>query len=262
MRFSKWSVLVGMPLMVAVALTVSSSAVLANTIVLSDDFSSANGDLVGTTPDVSTGDWTQTGTSATNPIQIVSNQVALVNTGQDAYAAFSQAVPTTAGAGLLTSMDINVSAASANGDYFSHLSSPAGTTTVFDQRLFARSSTGGFQLGLLDTSGTGSATTWGTTDLSFGTSYHVDILWNFVAGSNNDTFSVSVDGSPYLTHAWTSATAEPADLQAGNFRQGGSSTFPSVLVDNLVVQTVPEPSTILLGSLIGIGCLAFRRRVR
>lgn len=259
MRFSRLFRLLCLPPIVGVALMVSSSAALANMIVLSDDFNVPNGPLDGTTPDVGTGNWTPTAAAA-NPIQIVSNQVALVNTGQDSYAAFSAAVPTTAGLGLLTSMDINMSAASAAGDYFAHLSSPAGTTSVFLQRLFARSSANGFQLGLLDTSGTGSATTWGTTVLDFGTSYHVDIQWNFVAGANNDTFGVSVNGSPYLTHAWTSVNAEPSDLQAGNFRQGGASTFPSVLVDNLVVQTVPEPSTILLGSLMGLSCLAFRRR--
>ncbi|MGD9634199.1 MAG: hypothetical protein AB7G28_11360 [Pirellulales bacterium] len=248
------------PLMVGAALLAGSSAALADTIVFSDDFNVPNGPLNGTTPDIGTGVWAATA-AASNPIQIASQEVALVNTGEDSYAAFTAPVPATAGKGILSSLDITVTAASAGGDYFFHLSNPAGTTSIFLERLFARSSGNGFQLGLLDTSGTGSTTTWGTTVLDFGTKYSVDVLWNFVAGASNDTFAVSVNDAPYLTHSWTSVNAEPAALAAVNFRQGGSSTFPTVYADNLVVTSVPEPTTVVLASLMGACCVLFRRRV-
>jgi len=259
MNLTKSVLFFSAPLLVGAALLAGASAAVADTIVFSDNFDVPDGPLNGTTPDVGSGMWTAT-QSAANPIQIASQRVALVNTGEDSYAAFTAPVPATAGLGLLSSLDINVTAASAGGDYFFHLSNPAGTTSIFVQRLFARSSGNGYQLGLLDTSGTGSVTTWGSTVLDFGTTYGVDVLWNFVAGANNDTFSVSVDDTPYLTHAWTSVNAEPTNLAAVNFRQGGSSTFPTVYADNLVVTSVPEPTTVVLASLVGACCVLFRRR--
>ncbi|MEX0614248.1 MAG: PEP-CTERM sorting domain-containing protein [Pirellulales bacterium] len=229
-------------------------------IVLSDDFSSPDGPLEGTTPDISTGNWTETASAAT-PIQIASGAALVKSSGQDEFAAFTTSVPNVAGNGIKTSLDINVSAAQATGDYFSHLSNPAGTTFNFYQRLFARSATGGFQLGLVDTSGTGSTTTWGTTVLSLNAPYHVDVNWNFIAGGNNDAFTVSVDSLPYLAHTWTSVTAEPAQLAAGNLRQGSASNAPTLAVDNLVVSTIPIPEpTTLVASLIGLVSFAFRRR--
>lgn len=245
-------------LILGTALTAASSPVFAGT-VFSDDFNSADGPLLGTTADVG-GTWTITGTSTTNALDIQSGEVDINNTGQDAYSAFSSSVPNTADKGLRTSMDIRVSAANATGDYFSHLSDPVGTTFNFYQRLQARSSGAGFQLGLVDTSGTGNTITWGTTVLSFGTDYHVGIDWNFVAGANNDTFAVSVDGSPYLAHTWTSVTAEPAQVSAANIRQGTASNAPTLRLDDLNVITIPEPATLVLGYLIGFFGPIFRGR--
>src|SRR3954471_20141145 len=169
-----------------VLLSALSSRTFAATIVFLDDFNKADGPLLGTTPNISTGPWTITGTSTTNPIQISSNAVALQTTGQDAYAALSTAIPHQDGTVLHTGMDINVSAAQ-TGDYFSHLSDPVGTSTNFYQRLGAVATTGGYFLTLTETSGTGSTTATGTTVLNFNQAYHVDVNWNFVAGPTNDT---------------------------------------------------------------------------
>ena len=231
--------------LLGLALTASSSHVFASD-VFSDDFSAPNGPLIGTTADLG-GTWTQTGTSTLNPIMISGGAVTLVTTGQDAYAALSSSVANVAGLGLKTSLDLNVSAAQATGDYFLHLTNPVGTTSNFYERLFARSSANGYQLGLVDTSGTGSTTTWGTQVLFFGATYHVDVTWNFTSGTSNDTFSVAVDNAPYLTHTWTSIFTEPAQLSAVNFRQGTATFAPTISLDNLVVTTVvvaPAPFNI------------------
>src|SRR4051812_40117494 len=118
---------------------------------LSDNFHSyTNGNLSGQSG------WTPTALVAAGPfIQVTGtpDKVASLTTGQDEYKAFTSAVPHTDGNSLLSSLAVNVSAVSATGDYFSHLSSPVGTTSLFYQRLFARSSGAGYQIGLVDTSG-------------------------------------------------------------------------------------------------------------
>lgn len=244
-------------------LAVSSSGVFASTIVFSDDFNKSNGNLVGTTPNTSTGNWTQTGATATNPIQISSNAVAMGTTGQDAYAGFTSSVPNSGdGSQIHTSMDINVSAAQ-TGDYFSHLSDPVGTTSFFFQRLGAAASGAGYVLQLAVTGGGGAVTTLGSTVLSFNQTYHVDEYWTFVPGATNDTFEVDVTGpsvsGTYLTKTWDSTNPEPTQISAVNFRQGGSTSSATLSVDNLQVESitvVPEPGTISLVSillLIGLG---------
>jgi hypothetical protein len=242
---------------VVAAVCAAPSAVFAATI-FQDTFTKADQPLLGTTPNTSGGNWAITGTSVVNPLAITSNAVTLNTTGQDAFSPFLYSAPNTAGFPLRTSADINLSAAG-TGDYFLHLSDPAGTTSFFFQRLGAQQITGGYVLTLAATAGGGATTTPGTTVLAFGTTYHVDIDWNFVAGALNDTFQVSVNGSSYLSKTWDSTNAEPPSVSAINFRQGTTGAAANVTVDNLKVEQIPEPTTLVLASMIGLVGLACRR---
>jgi len=227
--------------------------------------------------------WLQSGTIATNPIQVVTpgvggsgNQVSMVTSGQDVYKAFSSPIAHTDGNTIYTGLDVTVTAAQATGDYFVHLSDPVGTTTAFFQRLFAKASTvgGDFQLGIAETSGGVPATDYGATGLTFNTVYHVVVAWNFVAGTTNDTFKIYVnptsntEGSnpTYLTRTWSSATAEPAQLSSFNLRQGTATNAATELVDNVSVSdtftdvaAIPEPAS---ASLLLLGGLSLIRRRR
>ena len=230
-------------------------------IILNEDFDSyTNTNLVGQ------GNWNQTGATATNPIQVAGatdKYAAVGPTGQDVYKALdSGGVSHTDGDDLNTSVEVNVTAANATGDYFFHVSDPVGTSTNFYQRLYARSSGAGYQLGLVDTSGTGSVITWGTTVLNLNQAYDVDIDWNFVPGAQNDTFSLTVDSSAYLTHTWTSTqNQEPTAISAANLRQGATGNSPTVQVDAIVIDgdtLVPEPASI--GLLAAAAMFGTRRR--
>jgi hypothetical protein len=225
-------------------------------IVFSDNFDSyTNGTLSGQ------GGWTATAVALT-PMQVAGGTdkyVQLNTSGQDEYHALSASVPHTDGNFIETSMTINVSAAQANGDYFNHLSDPVGTSTLFYQRLFAKSTTGGYLLGIVATSGGTPVTTYGTGVLAFNTEHTVDVIWNFVAGALNDTFSVSVDSLPYVNYTWDSTSAEPAQISAVNLRQGAAANSATLQLDDLQVQgTVPEPASLALVGLVGLGLL--RRR--
>jgi hypothetical protein len=248
------------PLALFSAFSVSMSAHGSAALVFSDNFSTS-GALVGTTPDLG-GNWTQTGTTATNPITVADGSVAVLPNGQDVYATLSQSVPTTAGNSINTTFDLTVNAVQSTGDYFLHLSDPVGTTSNFYGRIFARPSAtvGFYQLGIASNSGPGTVTTYGTTDIALGQTIGVSMTWTFVAGPANDTFSLSTDGSSYISgYTWT-GNAEPAtQITAVNLRQGGTGTAPTITVDNLEVNAIPEPSSALLAGLGGLVLLRRRR---
>lgn len=244
------------------AAALGSSAFAAPTVMVTDNFDSyTNGTLSGQ------GGWT-TPTPAATPIQVAGGTdkyAAVGSSGQDEYKPFSGAVPHTDGESITTTFNVTLTSAQSAGDYFLHLSNPAGTTSNFYERIFARSSTNGFQFGLVDTSGTGSTPTYGTTELSLNTDYTVSVVWNFVAGALNDTFSMTVNGAPYLTHTWTSTTgAEPTALAAVNLRQGSGTAAPTAQVDDIsvVASAVPEPASLAAGAVVGVLALGRRRRAR
>lgn len=236
--------------------------------VLTDNFNGyANGNLVGQ------GTWLQTSTTATSPVQVNGGVVTIGNTGQDVYDAFSSAVNTAGGGSLFIGLTLDVTAAQSTGDYFLHTTATVGGTSGFYDKLEARSSGAGFQLGL-DEAGS-DPVVWGTTVLTLGQSYQIVTEQDFVAGALNDTFelyvnptdlSVAGNNPTYLNFTWNGTTAEAASYAEVNLRQGTAANAPSETVDNLVVSetfadVVPEPSTIALLTLgVATGLAAICRR--
>jgi hypothetical protein len=215
--------------------------------------------------------WEQTGTSATNPIQVSSGTVVVNTSGQDAYRPLtSGSTALVTGEHLLTRIDFRISSAQAAGDYFFHLSDPVGTTSVFVQRFYARSADGGFVLGLSASStNLSNPASYGTEVLSLNTPYTAVVKWDFIDGPNNDLMSLYVNpidphspsGTPYTSNAnWPSL--EPANISAINLRQGTASNAPVALVDSITVSLVPEPGTWLLAATGLFACLvaSLRRR--
>jgi hypothetical protein len=233
-------------------------------VVLSDNFDSytSGTNLVGQ------GAWGQTGTSTATPIQVTGTgnlAASLGTSGQDAYEPFTSVVPHTAGNELVSDLTINVAAAQATGDYFFHLTPDVGDSSLFYERLFAKSTTGGYLLGLESTAGTGAVITYGTTVLPLNTAEDVEIDWNFLPGTTSDTFAVSVDGTPYagLTSvAWTSVNAEPSALAAVNLRQGTAANAPTLTVDNISITSVSVPEPASLGLIAAVGGMLLARPSR
>ena len=252
------------------------AANLQATPLFSDSFSYPDGPLLGQ------GGWTITGTSVVNPIQVASGAVVLTTTGQDAYSALPGGPITLAdGSSLYMGLDINVtSVANTSGDYFLHWSVTAGNTSTFPDRLYVKDSgTGGFLLGWAGSSG---ANVYGTTVLSYGTSYRVVTAYNVFNGAANDTGAiyetlttspfdpVLANNTAYLTSGWIAGSeASPETIAEVNLRQGTSG--PLLTLDNLdasqtwseaaAFTAIPEPGCLsLLG---GFGLLAWhfiRRR--
>ena len=206
--------------------------------------------------------WLQLGASVVNPVQVNSGSVALANTGQDLQRTFSVTNPLTAGMSLTTEFDVTIGTAG-TGDFFSELTSSVFGSAFFNRFYVRTGLVAGttMQLGLAAGNPVGSVA-YGA-DLLVGVSYHVASTWNFVAGAANDTFSMTVNGVPYISEfAWNTASPEPPDLFYFNLRQGTSGSSPAVsALDNIAVNSVPEPSSIVL-AILGAGTLLLYGRKR
>ena len=239
--------------------------------VLSDNFNSyANGNLVGQ------GTWAQTSTSATSPVQVNNGVVTIGSSGQDIYDPFSSPVTLSDGQSIYFGLTLDVTAAQATGDYFMHFTPSPGNSSLFYDRVYVQSSGSGYVLGSLGTSGGNPV--YGTTVLSFGTSYNFVLAYNFSATTpTNSTDALYINptdptvgnNSAYLTASWGSATTDTNTIAAVNFRQGTASAASTETVDNLVVSetfgdvlAVPEPSILTLVSMGGMTCLVALRSKR
>jgi PEP-CTERM motif len=270
-----------------IILAVTVSSILAvnfadGSVAFSDNFNSyVNGNLAGLTQDaLGQGTWRQTSTAATTPIQVNNGTVVMGNSGQDVYSPLTTPITLADGASVYFSLDINVSGAASAGDYFLHFTPNAGNSSLFYSRLFVRTNAaGGYQLGWLGTSGGAATPTYGTTVLSLGTTYQVVMAYDFSATTpTNSSGAIYIDptdpnranNTAYVSALWTASgtvTADTNSVAAVNLRQGSAANSASLTIDNLLVATafsdvvVPEPSTMVLASLGGLGLLlALRRR--
>ena len=260
---------------VCAAVVAQAANAAVNTTYYSTNFGTGyiNGNLAGLTQDAAgQNGWKETSSTATTPIQITNGAAIIGTSGQDIYHAFDSTATATAGTTLFVGASLKVTAAQSTGDYFMFVGNPVGTTIDFFGRLAAKSTTGGFLLGIQSTAGTGSAMTYGTTVLNLNQTYNVVYAFDFVAGTLNDTFAVYVDPNSatrasltaYVSAAWLSSTVfEPAQLTEIGLRQGSSGSAPSVSVYSLAASNnlaafVPAPGCAALVGLAGL--VASRRR--
>ena len=247
------------------------------TVVFNDDFNSyVNGNLAGLTANaVGQGTWAQTSTSAATPVQVNNGTVVLGTSGQDVYAPLTSPISITDGSTFYIGATVDLTAAQAIGDYFLHWTPIVGSSTIFPERLFVKSSGAGFVFGYDASSG--GTVNYSSTVLNFNTSYRIVLAYTGVNGALNDTFALyvnptdtSVEGNntAYLTSGYVGTGAESTTVAGINLRQGTAANAPSVILDNLTVATlfneaapVPEPSSVALFVMGGFaGLVALRRK--
>jgi hypothetical protein len=250
----------------ALALVVAAVAASSATadLIVRDTFSYADGSLTGKTPEIG-GTWTNHSGTA-GQTQVVSGQASLVQTqGEDNNTAFDTGA---IGAGdvIYSGFDLTVPTqanAPATG-YFAHFKDAG---NFFGSRVFITTpTTSGYRLGISGNSTLSAAETWAT-DLAFDTTYRVVTSYNYDTGAtrmwidpaDESSTSIAADegfsGDEFLSYA---------------FRQFGTAAAGTSTqrIDNLQVATtfdeasivVPEPATVALTLLAGLGAVGFRRR--
>jgi hypothetical protein len=227
-------------------------------LVFSDTFTAANGTaLVGHTPDSGGGAWFNV-SSSVNPLTINNNSVSLANNGADDGSTFSSAIAANPGTSIFVGASISVSAVG-SGDYFLSVRS----ATAQDAQLYAKSTTGGYLLGLATSSG--ATTVYGSTVLNLGTQYQIVMEYDSVSGSANDTMALYVNpisgqgnNATYVTETGTGGL-DPSSFTGILFRQGTAGQAPALTADNLSLGTsfddiipVPEPAEWGLFSGVGL----------
>ena len=229
-------------------LTTSASAQILN-----DDFNRPDGPLVGTSPTPGPGSvWTNH--SGTIGDLLIQSGQALVQHGvpsEDAHSIFaSQSV------GVLTAVfDITVNddtpITAGDSEYFAHFMEDG--TFAFLSRLYVvPANTGGndYTLGLSTSSG-GFTETF-PSDFTFGEQINVTLTYDF----GTTLSSLTVGGTTIVS----SVPVAQAALDSFALRQSDSMNNESILVDNLVVSVVPEPTTFALGGFGLLALMTLRRR--
>lgn len=234
------------PLLFAASVFMASSTLSQGVTLLTETFTYPNGNLVGQ------GGWTAHSGAGAAAIQVTGGQAVFAHgTGsrEDANVTFAaQTIDI-----VVAIFDFSVSSGSAitnaDNEYFAHLGTGA-TTFLSRIDIVAPTSTGNYTVGIAGTGGAAEAVY--ATDLLFGTTYTARLAFNLGTGVS----SLSINGGPTIlgTSVSTGAT-----IDAFYLRQSDSAQDETITIDNLEIQSVPEPTISLLGALGVLGLLRRRR---
>jgi hypothetical protein len=195
--------------------------------------------------------WTVTAANTTNVIATatpgltftnypgsgVNNAAALANTGQDLYLGGTGSIVSgNAYAGAM----INISAVQATGDYFWGMLQSTSTSN-FVGRVFAKTTTGGYLLGL-SKGNEASGPVYGTTIFSLNTTYAIVLKYTFNTGTTTDdqlylyAFTSSFPTTEPLTPEVgpvTSTVTDAPNIARVYLRQGSAANAPTLTIDGL-----------------------------
>jgi len=196
--------------------------------------------------------WIILGTSVVNPLATaapgtpaitytgypgsgVGNEVPVANNGQDIADQFT---PQTSGT-VYFSVLVNISAAQASGDYFISLGEPNSSSFYFG-RVFVKLDGTNIAFGILNSSGTGSATTWSASTYSLNTTYLIVVKVSTTTGASGLAINPSLTTEPttdWILNATSASVPTSAGIGEVIIRQGSSSAAPTLRLDGIRVAT-------------------------
>ena len=195
--------------------------------------------------------WTDHSGTGT-PVQVISGQAVELMMGTGSREDVNVGLGQTMGAGDIWqfAFDVTVSGSGeADTTYFAHFRDDG---TGFNARVFVTGpNTGGndFTFGIGESS---SVADQFLEDFVYGREYRVTAAYNFDTGIS----SLSIDGNAPI---FSSSAPDPGEnIQTFAFRQAGGNT--SMVIDNLVVQQIPEPGSMAVFGAAIAGLALIRRR--
>ena len=141
----------------------------------------------------------------------VGNATTLATTGEDVYRTFT----TQTSGSVYLSFLMNVQSAQATGDYFVAIS-PTASQTNYYARTHLKSSGNGFLIGLSKSNELGGGYVYGTTNLTFNTTYLVVVKHQFLTATPADTLN---DVENVFVISGTPPSTEPATSEIGPYTQ-------------------------------------------
>ncbi len=253
------------------SLVAATKSTLAEVIASSNFATLADGPLVGQ------GGWLQFGTSATNPLTVAGGSVSWTGgatvDNQDAILFFPSQITQPASSPFTVTFDMTLSVSSAPASapsFFAALSTSPSTTTAgnfSNARLAVQSLNSGFVFGARVNGQGGYPFAFGTSELNFNQSYalRAEIVMN--PGNANDTINLFVgnDFSSLALHStavYTAGTVTDPLFGGIIISQFGSGTVnqAGVSISSVSVSAIPEPGSMAMLAVAGVGgCLARRR---
>ncbi|PKL83213.1 MAG: hypothetical protein CVV24_06060 [Ignavibacteriae bacterium HGW-Ignavibacteriae-3] len=171
------------------------------------------------------------------------NATTLAATGEDVYRTFT----TQTSGSVYMSFLMNVQTAQATGDYIMALS-PSASQTNYYARTHLKSSGNGYLIGLSKSNELGGGYIYGTTNLTFNTTYLVVVKHQFLGSAPADTLDdvervFVFTGTPPSTEPTTSeigpyvqtGKSDPKDLGYITIRQGSTTAAPTLKLDGIRV---------------------------
>ena len=246
---------------VAAAAALTLGAAAHGAVLVNETFTYADGNLVGNDPAIG-GAWAAHSGAGAIPVQVTSG-AAVVAQGsgsrEDVNSGFEGGFAAGAGDVLYSAFDLTINdpAAAIVDANFAHMLQG---TSAFASRLWVTApSASGYRIAL---SGDNSITDLDgevrSDDLAFGTTYRVVTHYDYDTG--DATLWIDPTGTA-VSPIGTSVTATDGfsdEVHAYAFRQAGGNT--SQIIDNLEVGLVPEPTSLAVLGLGGLGLLGRRRR--
>lgn len=195
--------------------------------------------------------WTISGTSTINPftvtspgltytgVQSIGNSLTFADNGQDAYKAF-----TGQNSGSLYLTFLLKVMTTGTGDYFIAMS-PASSQTNYYARFHVKTNGAGYSLGISKSNEVSGGASYGTTVLTFNTTYLVVVKYTFNAGTTDDdvisvyVFSGAVPttepGTAEIQNYANATKTDATDLASVTLRQGTAGAAPTLVIDAIRV---------------------------
>ena len=201
--------------------------------------------------------WQLSGTNTSNPLTVTSpgltfpgypyisgNAVTLTTSGEDLYVNFADPGPSSDSVYMAFMLDVT---AAQTGDYFIALSAASSQTNYYD-RIHLKSSGAGYLIGVSKSNEVSGGAIYGTTELSFNSTYLIVTKYVFNPDSaNDDAISIFVldsnvppvePSNPEINSYQNFTKNDISDISTVTLRQGSSGASASLIIDGIrIAQT-------------------------